>query len=393
MQQTYPHVTVECQTFGWGEYWEKFDVAFAAGVVPDIMLMTPERMPKYSKAGGLLDLWDISETLGLKAEDYYESSIEAFTTVENKLEAWPNSTYAVGFGVNLGNVREQGVEGMLPPGPDYQLKSFDDTMELLKALTYERNGQQVWGTIWTGGGGAVSQWPYTGSVVWGHGADWICDRGRADEVCLDTEAGIAAIKWIEDSIFTHKVAPEGMAVATGNEINDLWFRSRLSLYHSAWGGGMQGQIQEVKKLQEAGEDVPDLEVQLMRPPAVEGAEPAVVADPTGFSLPKTNDAVKQQWAAEFMRLMVTGDAVDDGRPYYLSAHLATAKQQQELDPYLAYEAEYLIPIGRPRGAHPKYAEIANLWQQEIQAVLAGTKHADEAVTSFAEAARIALREA
>lgn len=396
MEQTFPNVTVQVQTMGWGEYWEKFDVAYAANVLPDIVGMTADQMPKYVRGGGLLDLREVAESLGLALEDYYEASREAFTSTDNKLYGWPIATYGCGVAVNLTLAKKLGIEHMLPTAPEYAWESFDQMLEFGKATAeYQRDdGRPMYGQFWLGGGGAKSQWVYTGWAVWGFGSDWLCDRGRADEVCLDNEAGIACWEWIADTIFKHKIAPEGMATATGEALNDAWFRGQLSLYASGWSGMVGSWTDDnIRALREAGEDVDDIEVQLSTPPAVEGAQPAHVGDPMGFSLINTGDAPRQRWAAEFLKILVSGDATDDGAPWYVSAHIPTAHEQAEGKPQARYEVDYLIPISRPRGAHPKYTEIADLWQQEAQAIYAGTKSAREAITAFAEAARIALREA
>ncbi len=85
-----PHVTVELQTFGYGDYFNQLMAKVAADQSPDVYELNYENFVSYAKKGVLLPLDDIIKSSGYDVSKYNAMALNAFKT-DNKQFGLPNS--------------------------------------------------------------------------------------------------------------------------------------------------------------------------------------------------------------------------------------------------------------------------------------------------------------
>ncbi|MFA9431813.1 ABC transporter substrate-binding protein [Egicoccus sp. AB-alg2] len=65
----YPHITVEGEFTGWGDYWDRLATTVAGGDAPDIIQHESRYLREYADRGALLDLNEVADTLDLSELD------------------------------------------------------------------------------------------------------------------------------------------------------------------------------------------------------------------------------------------------------------------------------------------------------------------------------------
>ncbi len=85
-----PNVTVELQTFGYGDYFNQLMAKVAADQAPDVFELNYENFVSYAKKDVLLPLDDIIKSTGYDVSKYNAMALDAFKA-DNKQFGLPNS--------------------------------------------------------------------------------------------------------------------------------------------------------------------------------------------------------------------------------------------------------------------------------------------------------------
>jgi len=181
----------------------------------------------FSAKGMFVDHGDLAKKDNYDLKQFFDGAIK-FSTVDGVLRALPWHAHAEHWTwfLNLDAFKEAGVKPP-PMEPPYEWNITDETDMLTKLV--KRNGDKVERY------GIISEPDYIGMfmAVRAFGSDFLSDDGKS--VRLGEKPGRAAIKWLYDRIYTHKVAPTS-AQMEGNE-QQMFIGGKLAVLYAAGSAG------------------------------------------------------------------------------------------------------------------------------------------------------------
>lgn len=192
-------VSIRMEVINWDDYTTKVLASAAAGEAPDFGWNTDPR-PAFVRDGLLVPLNELAANSGLDLSDFSEFSINASKFPNyggDELFQVPLDLMSIQPEVNTAHVAEAGLD--INDWPD----DGDGLIEWAKAMTV-RDGDKVVrsGIMMTGSG-------VQPTVTWGIVAEQMGFRRISDDfqsVCVNPEAGKAAMQWVLDLFDTHRVS-------------------------------------------------------------------------------------------------------------------------------------------------------------------------------------------
>ena len=192
-------VSIRMEVINWDDYTTKVLAAAAAGEAPDFGWNTDPR-PAFVRDGLLVPLNELAANSGLDLSDFSEFSINASKFPNyggDELFQIPLDLMSIQPEVNTAHVAEAGLD--INDWPD----DGDGLLEWARAMTM-RDGDKVVrsGIMMTGSG-------VQPTVTWGIVAEQMGFRRISDDfksVCVNPDAGKAAMQWVLDLFDTHRVS-------------------------------------------------------------------------------------------------------------------------------------------------------------------------------------------
>ena len=192
-------VSIRMEVINWDDYTTKVLAAAAAGEAPDFGWNTDPR-PSFVRDGLLVPLNDLAANSGLDLSDFSDFSINASKFPNyggDELFQIPLDLMSIQPEVNTAHVAEAGLD--INDWPD----DGEGLIEWAKAMT-KRDGDTVVrsGIMMTGSG-------VQPTVTWGIVAEQMGFRRISDDfqnVCVNPDAGKAAMQWVLDLFDTHRVS-------------------------------------------------------------------------------------------------------------------------------------------------------------------------------------------
>ncbi len=192
-------VSIRMEVINWDDYTTKVLAAAAAGEAPDFGWNTDPR-PSFVRDGLLVPLNDLAANSGLDLSDFSDFSINASKFPNyggDELFQIPLDLMSIQPEVNTAHVAEAGLD--INDWPD----DGEGLLEWAKAMTV-RDGDTVVrsGIMMTGSG-------VQPTVTWGIVAEQMGFRRISDDfqsVCVNPDAGKAAMQWVLDLFDTHRVS-------------------------------------------------------------------------------------------------------------------------------------------------------------------------------------------
>ncbi len=199
-----PNVKIDHQTVPGDQYATKLQTLFAAGTPPDVYCYLQEVTPIITVAEKKmhLPLNDYIERDSLDLSDFRPDSLALYI--------WDDVTYAIPRDYGNQNVYYNldlfEADGIATPPADWEdtTWTFDAFLDTAKALTKSANGRtDQWGFLVNRGQRPYSSWLYSN----GGGLVHRDERGVATDSAMTDEASVQALQFVQDLIYTHKVAP------------------------------------------------------------------------------------------------------------------------------------------------------------------------------------------
>ena len=200
-QATYPHITLEYRNWPWSEFHTKILTQAAAGTAPDAFAQSNVFYPKYIKRGGALALDEyIKSHAEVDIDDFLPISLK-LSSVDGKLYGFPHISSAWATLYNKETLEAAGVAS--PNDLDAKGEwNWDSQLEMLKQLT-KRDSSGKAETLGMGDPGlrfrSAHQW------LWQNGGNAL-KQGSLDEFVMNSDESAAAVQWIADLVYVHKVA-------------------------------------------------------------------------------------------------------------------------------------------------------------------------------------------
>ncbi len=190
-----PGVTVEVIGIPWtAEGDAKLELALADGSAINVFRVTSTNIARYARQGILSDIEPyLSDE---DKADFYESAFQV-ANVNGQVWAYPLWVTAISIFANTEIFEEQGVE--LPSMDDPW--TWDEFVEAAQTLTYERDGQQVYGFTASSKQGAIEYYPIMyldgGTIHSADGTQFVQDQPEA----------VTALQKLGDLALVHEVTP------------------------------------------------------------------------------------------------------------------------------------------------------------------------------------------
>lgn len=231
-----PGIKVE---FEWAK-WDEIDIRsirdYAAGIPHDVMMSSPQLMPKHFIAGDYLDLTSYAAKWPkARAEDIN------WTPVWKKV--FP-------LGIPLGihtrtTVYRRDLFEKYGLDPDRTPEDLESLVKYAQFLTRDTDGDgktDIWGLGMYFGASRATIELYFAPYVWNFdGKLWNPETKRAD---FASEAGVKATKFVYDLVNTYKVTPEWAAVGTYDEVGLINFLNGTYAMFTGFGSYWIGPLEE-----------------------------------------------------------------------------------------------------------------------------------------------------
>lgn len=284
---SHPLVQVTLTTQQWTPLFDKFLLGVKSGNQPDILAMHPPDVPQFAALGVLQDLGSTIKTQGFSAADFAAPAWGNGTFYQGTQYAYPLDLHMHAVYYNIDLLQKA---GQTPPTGEV---SGDAFVKLAIALTIDKNGKHPGESGFDPA--ATSQYGlalpnnHHGFYMWlallSQQGSQLLDQSQK-KLDFSDAAGAAAWQWLQDLVFKHKVAPQG---ETTQLQNFLTGKSAM-LIDGPW------QIPAMEKQQ-------GLRWSTFPFPQV-FAKPAVWGSGHSLTIPKQQDAKRQQAALDVVQWIV-----------------------------------------------------------------------------------------
>ncbi len=216
-QKANSNITITIEQLPYDQLDTKLIVENEAKTAPDVSFLSPQLIGKHAAAKSLLPLDPfIAKWPKTKLDEFYSKGVWDSTVVDGK-----KYTMALGIQTRLLWVRKDLLKkaGL---APDKVPATLDEVVEMGKKLT----GDGVYGLGFTLGKERTTPEIYYYTLLWGMGGDVLDKDGKP---AFNSEAGVKALDWIRDAIFTHKIMPETALSARNTDIQQQFPEGRFGM--------------------------------------------------------------------------------------------------------------------------------------------------------------------
>lgn len=142
-------IIVEPTIVGFWEMHDKYPIAMAAGIGPDVVLWNLDYVQSSAKNGLLTDLTPLIERDGIDLSDYFPAAVEV-STYQGRVYAIPFNPDTRPFYTNRALLAEAGIDPDTPPVTWADLKEYARKLTRTDAAgSYEQLGfHPMWGDSW-----------------------------------------------------------------------------------------------------------------------------------------------------------------------------------------------------------------------------------------------------
>ncbi|GAB4312416.1 MAG: sugar ABC transporter substrate-binding protein [Candidatus Sumerlaeia bacterium] len=388
----HPDVHIEYTRLSWSKGTERLDIAAFAGRPPDVAGAVMNL--KYQQAGLLapVDRYldeEIPGTNGtLWRDDIHPAVLRA---VQWEGQTWAFPWYKEGFVMVLNRdiFAERGVE--LPEGGQWTWEEF---LEKMTALTFKRDGVQVYGVGFNTGREKWEAWPF----LFAEGMQLISADGR--RMLIDSPETRAGIQRLYDLEHTYRVAMPG----AGGYLDDTTWsaftgkdRRLAAVCQGVWSLkaveiSNQRRADAIARDPTAAKDLPpELNIAVALYPRIPGRPQIMASYGVGsymvFNRP--HDPRRTEAAARFARWLT----LEVGQRICREAGVLPSRRSTgnlfagdpRYEPLMPYWADSISPP-----VHPVWNELARIIDDQLSLALLGQKSIDEAVRAMQDRCQIVL---
>ncbi len=224
--ELYPHVRVEHETIPSG-YRDKILASYAAGTVPDVLLLDSPIIPALLNRNLLVDLAPYEDSLGVAADAFYPS-VRAVFARDSSLYAFPKDFTPL---VIYFNKRLFDRAGLAYPAANW---TWDDFLDLSMKLTIDLDGDGRADQFGTAFDNKLYLWqPW----VWMNGGDILSEETHTATGIINSPKTVEALQYLIDLRNVHGVSPALMGVGgeSGGNIQGtigMFYAGRLAMMTS-----------------------------------------------------------------------------------------------------------------------------------------------------------------
>lgn len=326
---------------------------------PDVFMLDSTRVPEFAASGALLGLDSyVAKEKDARPKDYFPVAWQSYQ-YRGQCYGLPHELHMLSVMYN-----EEHLDAKLlsRPGPDW---TWQDYLDMAKTLTEDRNGD---GRIDTYGTAICPWWQV---YVWQNGGDLVDDPSNPKRSTLSTPEAREALQWLADLSFKHKVVPSPRLTESTDPVG-LFAAQRISMvYAGRW---------NIKLVDQKGffpwgyQGLP------------KGKLAANLGTGSGFCIPSGAKLADKAFRLAVHLSAGAGQTMLLGGGFSSPAYAPLATSQ-----YFTGEtgqkgnAFYVgFAVARPVPATPRYAEIAQVWEEELGRLWSGEASVDEITTRIDE---------
>lgn len=226
-QEKYPKYQVNMENTPGQQYWDKLNVEYAGGDVPDVIYSDPANAENVAVRGMVLDLTSYIHGDNFDMSNINEASQRPFQWAGKVwgICCWNDTRYTV---YNKTLFQKAG----LPDLPQTWDGNFTMDQFLQYAQKLTNPDQQTWGYVFEGNQPAA-RW------TWLFGAYYWDSMDYPSKAVMDSPEGIAGFQYIQDMVNKYKIAPSVAATTGGSDpmfmtgkVGMVWagFKSAAAVY-------------------------------------------------------------------------------------------------------------------------------------------------------------------
>jgi ABC-type glycerol-3-phosphate transport system substrate-binding protein len=219
-----PGLIIEYDELPGGEMYAKVYALAASGTVGDVCWTYLDNPPEHKAKGVMIPLNDIIEAKNFDTSPFWTSLLDALT-LDGELHAIPNHGH---YGTNVYYYNQDLIEaaGFEVPTPEW---TIDDLEQMAIAIT---DAPTTYGFRAVGGGAE-----HIPGYLRMFSGDLLSPDGT--RCLLNEEGSIAALQWLYDLQFVHKVDP----CTCGDTTRDNFVAGQVGIYN--WTPGFAAEFQKV----------------------------------------------------------------------------------------------------------------------------------------------------
>jgi multiple sugar transport system substrate-binding protein len=191
---SHDNITVESNTLGWSDFYQRIVAAVHAGKGPDVAVMQLDNLATQAARSVIVPMDDAIAEMGFTAEDFPETLVEA-TKFQGHVWGVPLDSHTIGSYANTDQLDEAGVAEQATTGAE-----FEDSLAALQDAGFE---QPFW---------MPNRWPahlMFLSLLWQNGGEPYTPDGT--EATYNSPEGVAALSWMVDQVAAG-VTPSDVAI-------------------------------------------------------------------------------------------------------------------------------------------------------------------------------------
>jgi multiple sugar transport system substrate-binding protein len=199
-----PDITVSEEIYQWDQIDTKSIMDFRANIKHDVMMSSPQLMPKHGYIGDYMDLSSyVAQWPEEEVQDFNWSPVWKKGMQQGKQIGIPTGTHTRMTAYRKDLFEEAGLDPNKPP------TNLEEVVEYAKTLTKDTNGDgeiDQWGLGMYFGPSRATIELFFAPVLWYYGGQlWDPDT---KEAVFASDEGVKAAQWLYDLIYTHKVTPK-----------------------------------------------------------------------------------------------------------------------------------------------------------------------------------------
>jgi multiple sugar transport system substrate-binding protein len=326
------------------QYPERLQAMIARGKAPDVAYVDSTRFPELVTSRALESLDSRLADSPIKPDDYFPATWDAFN-YQGGQYAIPNAIATLAIARNVGKFE---VQFLRRPPPDW---TWQDYLEAARKLTVDSNNDGRIDTY-----GAVMS-PWWQVYVWQNGGDLVDNPTRPTRSTLSTPEAQEALQFWADLTLKEKVAPPAALVKDAGR-TAMFAGGRAAMIYCA-----RHEANHFSRVRDFMWDFIDLP---------RGKQAANIGLCTGFVLCQGARNPDAAWQLITHLTSEEGQISLAAGSYYTPAHEAIANSEYNVsrlgpqDPFVAG-----IKVARPLPLTPRYAELARIYDEELEKLWSG----------------------